>query len=60
MSDAWEDLRKLNKLSASDMNLDDDKDGYTNLEEYLNELAGDELPKIGKGMGTLPAHRCGR
>lgn len=60
MSDAWEDLRKLNKLSSADMNGDDDKDGYTNIEEYLNELAGDELSKIGKGLGILPAHRCGR
>lgn len=60
MPDAWEDARKLNKLSASDMNLDDDGDKYTNLEEYLNELAGDNVSKIGKGLGTLPAHRCGR
>ena len=60
MSDAWEDLNGFNKLSALDMNLDKDSDGYTNLEEYLNHLAGDNVSVIGKGMGTLPAHRCGR
>lgn len=60
MSDSWEDKRGLNKASAADMNLDDDKDGYTNLEEYINELAGDHISVIGKGLGSLPIHRCGR
>jgi len=60
MADAWEDRRLLNKNSALDANGDDDKDGYTNVEEYLNELAGDNVSMIGKGLGTLPAHRCGR
>lgn len=60
MPDSWEERRLLNKLSASDANGDQNNDGYTNLEEYLNELAGDHVSKIGKGLGTLPAHRCGR
>jgi hypothetical protein len=34
MPDAWEDEHKL-----SDPNGDADGDGYTNLEEYLNERA---------------------
>jgi len=30
-----------NPLDSNDGNKDSDKDGYTNVEEYLNELAGD-------------------
>lgn len=40
MPDEWEVKNGLNKADASDRNGDLDKDGYTNLEEYLNELAG--------------------
>lgn len=32
----WENLNGLNTNNAEDGNGDDDKDGYTNLEEYLN------------------------
>jgi hypothetical protein len=39
MADAWESARGLNSSDAADRNLDDDGDGYTNLEEYLNQLA---------------------
>lgn len=39
MPDAWETARGLSPSSAADGNGDDDADGYTNLEEYLNELA---------------------
>ena len=39
MPDAWETGRGLNPSDASDRNGDDDGDGYTNLEEYLNQLA---------------------
>ena len=39
MPDAWETKRGLSPSSAADGNGDDDGDGYTNLEEYLNELA---------------------
>ncbi len=42
MPDAWETVQGLNPDDASDGVLDPDGDGYTNLEEYLNELAGDE------------------
>ena len=36
MPDAWEIAHGLNPKDASDAALDPDKDGYTNLEEYLN------------------------
>lgn len=39
MPDGWETVRGLNLNDAEDRNGDDDGDGYTNLEEYLNELA---------------------
>lgn len=38
MADAWEVTHGLNPKLASDRNLDSDSDGYTNVEEYLNEL----------------------
>jgi pectate lyase len=38
MPDAWETAHGLNP-SAADNNGDADADGYTNLEEYINELA---------------------
>lgn len=36
MPNWWENLNGLNINDAADGNGDDDKDGYTNLEEYLN------------------------
>jgi hypothetical protein len=39
MSDSWERLNRLNPADPADRNGDLDGDGYTNLEEYLNELA---------------------
>jgi hypothetical protein len=38
MPDAWETDHGLNPGDATDRNGDFDNDGYTNLEEYLNEL----------------------
>jgi hypothetical protein len=38
MPDSWETAHGLNPSSAADCNGDFDNDGYTNLEEYLNEL----------------------
>lgn len=40
MPDDWETKRGLNPNSADDKG-DDDKDGYTNIEEYLNCLVGE-------------------
>ncbi len=36
MPDAWEITHKLNPTNASDGPADEDEDGYTNVEEYLN------------------------
>ncbi len=36
--DAWEIAHGLNPNDAADANLDRDGDGYTNIEEYLNDL----------------------
>ena len=38
MPDEWERKNKLNPSSAADASLDRDKDGYTNIEEYLNSV----------------------
>jgi pectate lyase len=40
MPDNWEVKNKLNPNNPDDRNKDRDGDGYTNLEEYLNSLAG--------------------
>jgi hypothetical protein len=40
MPDHWEMKRGLNPKDAADRNSDLNADGYTNLEKYLNELAG--------------------
>ena len=45
MPDAWERARRLDPSDDSDRNDDDDADGYTNLEEYLNELAAPAFPR---------------
>ena len=36
MPDDWEKKYELNPQDASDNSIDSDKDGYTNVEEYLN------------------------
>lgn len=37
MPDVWENLKGLNVNNSADGVMDNDNDGYTNLEEYLNE-----------------------
>ncbi|HEY9290203.1 MAG TPA: hypothetical protein VIP98_02880, partial [Microlunatus sp.] len=44
MPDAWEAAHRLDPEDAGDRNRDDNGNGYTNLEEYLNELAGPGFP----------------
>jgi hypothetical protein len=44
MPDAWELARGLGPSNPADRNADRDGDGYTNLEEYLNELASKLVP----------------
>ncbi|MVZ98239.1 hypothetical protein EUU23_11090 [Sphingorhabdus sp. IMCC26285] len=59
MDDNWERSRNISSGSA-----DADGDGYTNLEEFLNELAGDQdaagnfINRVGAGIGTVPAVNC--
>lgn len=48
MSDEWESKRGLNPNLADDKG-DDDKDGYTNIEEYLSCLVGE-----GSGCELMP------
>jgi hypothetical protein len=38
MPDAWERKVNLNPMDPADGNEDRNKDGFTNLEEYLNNL----------------------
>lgn len=44
MPDDWETARGLDPDDAADRNGDDNGNGYTNLEEYLNELAAPGFP----------------
>jgi hypothetical protein len=39
MPDSWETARGLNPSNASDASGDRNGDGYTNIEEYINERA---------------------
>lgn len=60
MDDVWEASRGISSGTA-----DADGDGYTNLEEFLNELAGDQdsagnlINRVGAGTGPVPAVNCG-
>lgn len=40
--DVWETAQGMNPNNAADARLDPDGDGYTNIEEYLNYLAGEQ------------------
>ena len=52
MSEAWETAHKLDPNNAEDRNYTTlSSDGYTNLEMYLNELAGDNT--VFNGTATL-------
>lgn len=45
MPDAWERSRQHNPRSSRDGNGDSDRDGYTNVEEWLNALAAPAMPR---------------
>jgi hypothetical protein len=47
MPDSWESARVLNPADPSDAARDRDGDGYTNIEEYINELASSLIPREG-------------
>lgn len=53
MADRWERARGLDPAVPDDRNGDDDHDRYTNLEEYLNELAAPGFPE-GYPMTPVP------
>jgi hypothetical protein len=44
MPNAWEEMNGLDSASADDADADLDADGYTNVEEYLDELAASIVP----------------
>lgn len=44
MPDAWESAHGLNPKDPADAGLDRDGDGYTNIEEYLNDLVAHPRP----------------
>lgn len=44
MPDSWESARGLSPTNAADSSLDRNGDGYTNIEEYINELADSLIP----------------
>ena len=46
MPDSWELPYGLNPEDPSDRNGDLDSDGYTNVEEYLNELVARGIPDL--------------
>ncbi len=45
MPNAWETAHGLNPASSPDRNADFDTDGYTNLEEYINEVGAWPAPQ---------------
>jgi pectate lyase len=59
IDDIWQKSRNITNANA-----DADADGYTNLEEFLNELAGDQdasgklISRVGSGTGLVPAVNC--
>jgi predicted esterase len=58
MPDAWETTRGLNANDAGDGAKDRDGDGYTNLEEYLNDLAAGRSGSVSSAEtepGKLPS-----
>lgn len=46
MSDTWEISFGLDPLDASDATLDNDDDGFTNIEEYQNQTSPNEIATI--------------
>jgi pectate lyase len=49
MPDAWEIVKGLNPNDSTDASADMDGDGYTNVEEYINEL----IPVINDGSANM-------
>jgi len=53
MPDEWETRHGLNPRDPSDANADPDKDGYTNLEEYLNGTDPHEFVDYGDAKNNV-------
>jgi len=53
MPDEWETAHGLNPREPKDGTADRDRDGYTNIEEYLNGLARRLPPRPGKDRGDV-------
>jgi hypothetical protein len=56
MPDAWEIAHGLDPDNASDGAVFA-ANGYTNVENYLNELAGDPVPGFGKKSEAAAPHQ---
>jgi pectate lyase len=55
MPDAWEITHKLNPHDSADSSLDSDKDGYSNIEEYLNGIVPNPVLKVNVPMAIIDA-----
>lgn len=53
MPDFWETAMKLKPADPADNALDHDNDGYTNIEEYINDLASSLLGEPQQNSGIL-------
>jgi len=61
MPDTWEAAHGLNPASATDYNGKDlSTEGYTNIEMYINELAGDPVVFRGGAVGAASVHSHSR
>jgi pectate lyase len=56
MPDSWECERGLNPGNPNDNIADRNNDGYTNIEEYINELAGDSNGSASVGQEMAGQH----
>ncbi len=61
MLDSWElSFPKITSLKQLKANGDFDRDGWSDLEEFLNDLAGDDVNRVGKGnLANVPPAYCG-
>ena len=50
MPDDWETKNGFNPKNAADATMDKDKNGYTNIEEYLNGLV--DIKKVTPATGS--------
>jgi hypothetical protein len=65
--DEWETRHKLNPKDAKDASLDDNGDGYTNIEDFLNDIKGEKksyqmivTERAAKIVSTLDINDAGK